>query len=139
MTCKLKDAYQDCVLSLDGQTPDAEGQITIENVDCGEAYKLALTNPEGKEVATAEVQFTFLPLVEVNVPSCNGSYYTSGHIRVTDANFPGHDSLFIAAIVTGVPRPCRRTKSRMPSSCAMQPAILSTVNTSVCVPTTTGY
>lgn len=97
LTCKLKDAYQDCVLSLDGQTPDAEGQITIENVDCGEAYKLALTNPEGKEVATAEVQFTFLPLVEVNVPSCNGSYYTSGHIRVTDANFPGHDSLFIAA------------------------------------------
>lgn len=97
LTCKLKEAYKNHTLKLNGQTPDAEGNITLDDVDCGDVCDLTLCDADGNEVAAAEVQFTFLPLVEVNVTSCNGSYYTTGSIRVTDANFPGHDSVFVAA------------------------------------------
>ncbi|MDY6113682.1 MAG: CotH kinase family protein, partial [Alloprevotella sp.] len=41
--------------------------------------------------------FTFLPLVEVNVPSCNGTTYTTGTLRVTYANLAGYDSTVVAA------------------------------------------
>lgn len=96
-TYKLKESYKDYTLKLNGKTPDAEGNITLDDLDCSENAKLTLCDAEGNEAATADVQFTFLPLVEIEVASCNGSFYTEGKIRVTDSNFPGHDSLFIAA------------------------------------------
>lgn len=97
LTYKLKDAYKDYVLTLDGKTPDANSQITIEDINCEQTYEMALSNADGEKKASIQVQFTFLPLVEVNVSSCNGSYYTTGSIRVTDSNFTGHDSTLTAA------------------------------------------
>lgn len=95
---KMKTGYEDYTLTLDGQTPDAESQtISIENPSCEKTYKLALVDSLGQERSTAQLQFTFLPIVEVTVPNCNGSYYTTGSIRVTYAGDEGYDSTYIAA------------------------------------------
>lgn len=97
LTYKLKSGYEDYTLTFDGQTPAADSTITIENITCERTYELSLNDQDGEMKASAQVQFTFLPLVEVNVSSCNGTYYTTGTIRVTDSNFEGHDSTLTAA------------------------------------------
>ncbi|MBQ5370291.1 MAG: CotH kinase family protein, partial [Bacteroidaceae bacterium] len=38
-----------------------------------------------------------MPIVEVTYNYCNGTYYNSGTIRVTDPNTAGYDSTYIAA------------------------------------------
>lgn len=93
-----KAAYDGMTLQLDGQSIEGNtGEVTIENVTCEHAYDLKLLNEAGEEVAHATVQFTFMPIVEVRVPSCNGTLYTTGSIRVSDADIAGYDSVFVAA------------------------------------------
>ena len=82
---------------IDDVTPDAEGLFTLPGVTCSRDYTLTVVKNGTEDVASAPLRFTFLPLVEVNVPSANGSYYTTGSIRVTDPNIAGRDSIFIAA------------------------------------------
>lgn len=87
-----------CNLALDGELPDAEsGEIILSDVDCTQSHTLSIVKEGEGEVATATLHFTYLPIVEVNVASCNGSYYNTGTIRVTDSNYSGYDSTFIAA------------------------------------------
>ena len=43
------------------------------------------------------MRFTYLPLVEIKVSTCNGSTYTTGSLCVTAATTQGFDSTFIAA------------------------------------------
>lgn len=98
LTFKPKAGYENCRLTLAGQEPDATTQeICISDINCGTDFPIVLTDADGNEIAKGNVQFTLLPIVEVNVPYCNGSYYTTGTIRLTDSNFEGHDSIFIAA------------------------------------------
>lgn len=84
-------------LQLDGDiTPDANDTITIPSVTCATPYTISVLK-DGEEVASSSLQLTFLPIVEVNVSSCNGSYYNTGTIRVTNPEIAGYDSTFIAA------------------------------------------
>lgn len=84
-------------IALDGDiTPDANDSITIPSVTCATPYTLSILK-DGTEVASSSLQLTFLPIVEVNVSSCNGNYYTTGSIRVTNPEIAGYDSTFIAA------------------------------------------
>lgn len=83
-------------LKINGISP-IDGQITLPAVSCEEPYTMTVHNSTGDEVASASVNFTFLPLVEVNVPSCNGTTYTTGTLRVTYANLAGYDSTVVAA------------------------------------------
>ncbi len=94
-----KTENPDYHLTINGVRPDeATGEITLPAVTCAEDYTLAVVKDEEGEVATAKLRFTFLPIVEVNVPTCNGSYYTTGTLRVTDCNPSlAYDSLVIAA------------------------------------------
>lgn len=81
----------------EASTEGTDGEVALTGVNCQTDYHLVLTDNEGTEKDRATLRFTFLPIVEVNVPSCNGSTYTTGSIRVTDADIEGYDSTFIAA------------------------------------------
>lgn len=84
-------------ITLDGDiTPDENDSITIPAVTCASPYTISILK-DGTEVASSSLKFTFLPIVEVNVSSCNGNYYTTGSIRVTNPEIAGYDSTFIAA------------------------------------------
>lgn len=83
-------------IKINGTAP-VDGQITLPAVTCEEPYTMTVHNGAGDEVASAELNFTFLPLVEVNVPSCNGTTYTTGSLRVTYADLAGYDSTVVAA------------------------------------------
>ena len=83
-------------LKINGISP-IDGQITLPAVSCEEPYTMTVHNSTGDEVASASVNFTFLPLVEVTVPSCNGTTYTTGTLRVTYADLAGYDSTVVAA------------------------------------------
>lgn len=97
-TYQLKAGFADYHLTLDGQTADATTHVvTLSAPTCDRTYPIALVGSDGTEALTAELQFTFLPIVEATVSSCNGSYYTTGTIRVTSQLTEGYDSTFIAA------------------------------------------
>lgn len=95
---KYKSGYEHYSLSIAGHVVDKNNcQITINNVDCNTLYTIGLLDEKGDVCSEVKLKFTFLPIVEVNVPRCNGYEYTKGSIRVTDAMFPVHDSVFVAA------------------------------------------
>ncbi len=99
LTWTAKTENPDYHLTINGIRPDeTTGEITLPAVTCAEDYTLAVVKDEEGDVATVPLRFTFLPIVEVNVPTCNGSYYTEGTFRVTDCNPSlAYDSLVIAA------------------------------------------
>lgn len=98
LTFRPKNAYKDYSAQLDGISPDpADDSIAIDDPDCGRTYPLEILDAEGNTAATARIQFTFLPLVEVEVAQANGSYYTTGTLRVTDPSSADYDSVVIAA------------------------------------------
>ncbi len=84
-------------LKIDSYTADTEGNITIPGISCDMPYTMTVIKNGTETVATAQLHFTFLPIVEVTVPSCNSSYYTTGSLRVTDPNSTGYDETVIAA------------------------------------------
>lgn len=88
---------EDLHLEIGGTEIDEEtGAVTIENVDCEEPLELALVDSEGVTQATAELQLTWLPIVEIGYSSCNSSTYSSGTIRVTWTDHTAYDSTTIA-------------------------------------------
>lgn len=87
LSCTPKSGMEGCMLRLDQKAPDsATGAIDLGSIDCNQDHELSLLAADGAELATATLRFTYLPIVEVNVDNCNGSYYTAGTIRVTDGN-----------------------------------------------------
>lgn len=82
-------------LSIDGETPNAEGIIEIQNASGEKAYMMTILKDD-KEVATTPLNMTFLPIVEIRVSTCNGKYYNKGTLRVTDPDIAGYDSTFVA-------------------------------------------
>lgn len=98
LTYQLKAGYEGHSVTIGGQSPAAGSNIvSLENVDCGEAYPIVLNDAQGRKVASSEVRFTFLPVVEINMPGCTGSFYTDGRIRVTDADSLGANPTYIAS------------------------------------------
>ncbi len=94
---KMKAGYENCKLRIGGNVVDASGNISIPAVTCDAPYTISVVKDGTEEVAAAQLNFTFLPIVEVSVPTCNSSTYTTGTIRVTDPGMAGYDSIFIAA------------------------------------------
>ena len=93
----LKADYADYTLTLDDAfMPEGEDIYTLEAPDCETAYPLTLVNPAGETVSQTKLQFTYLPIVEINLSNCNSGDYTLGSIRVNDGNQAGYDSLYHA-------------------------------------------
>lgn len=98
LTWKLKSGYDSLSVNINGIARDSiTHEITIPSPTCETTYPIQLVDSAGTVRATTTLQFTYLPLVEVDVSTCNGNYYTQGTIRVTYADIAGHDSTYIAA------------------------------------------
>lgn len=98
-TYKLKSQFaNDYLIEINGGEADAEGKVTFDEPNCTDVYPMELISKSTGEVyKSASLRFTFLPIVEIQVPNCNGSTYTTGSLRVTAATTQGYDSTLIAA------------------------------------------
>lgn len=90
-----KASGADYTMRIDGVAANDEGIVELADFDCTAEHYLNIYK-DGVEIERAPIRFTFLNLVEVNYPYCNGSYYTTGSLRVTQANIAGYDSLYTA-------------------------------------------
>lgn len=84
-------------LSVNDQEPDADGNITIDHVNCDRSYSVALKDLDGNTALTGAIRFTFLPVVEVNDSYIAYGSYTNGTIRLTYPESEGLDSVYHAA------------------------------------------
>ena len=86
-------------LRLNGQAPDATtGNITLSSPTCQTPYTLGVYTTDGTLKATAPLNFTFLPIVEINTGG-NGiglNYGAAGTIRVAEADAARPDTVITA-------------------------------------------
>lgn len=78
-------APEGMTVKIDGADVPEDDMLRFPSVSCAEPYKVTLCDKEGTVVEQSDLCFTFLPIVEVYVQGCNGSTYTRGQIRVSDA------------------------------------------------------
>lgn len=98
-TYKLKDQFaSDYLIKINGSEADTEGKLKFEEPNCTNNYSMELiTKSTGEVYKSSTLRFTYLPLVEIKVPTCSGKTYTTGSLCVTAATTQGFDSTFIAA------------------------------------------
>lgn len=98
-TYKLKDQFaSDYLIKINGSEADTEGKLKFEEPNCTNNYSMELiTKSTGEVYKSSTLRFTYLPLVEIKVSTCNGKTYTTGSLCVTAATTQGFDSTFIAA------------------------------------------
>ena len=98
-TYKLKDQFaSDYLIKINGSEANAEGKLKFEEPNCTNNYSMELiTKSTGEVYKSSTLRFTYLPLVEIKVPTCSGKTYTTGSLCVTAATTQGFDSTFIAA------------------------------------------
>lgn len=98
-TYKLKDQFaSDYLIKINGSEANAEGKLKFEDPNCTNIYSMELiTKSTGEVYKSSTLRFTYLPLVEIKVSTCNGKTYTTGSLCVTAATTQGFDSTFIAA------------------------------------------
>jgi len=89
--------------------PAAAYELRIDSVALSNTHTYDFANISGLDnhelqvwdadsiIASARLNFTFLPIVEINVPSVNSTVYTTGTIRVNYFQAAGYDSTYIAA------------------------------------------
>ena len=73
------------------------GNLEIKNISCESPYTIEVVNQNAEVVASAPLNMTFLPLVEIQVKTCNSKTYTKGTFRVTDPEDAGYDQTLQAA------------------------------------------
>lgn len=93
---RFKEPAAGYELRIDSLTLSAAGTIDFPNISGLDDHKLQVWQADSI-VATARLNFTFLPIVEINVPSVNATTYTTGTIRVNYFQAAGYDSTYIAA------------------------------------------
>lgn len=98
-TYKLKDQFaSDYLIKINGSEADTEGKLKFEEPNCTNNYSMELiTKSTGEVYKSSTLRFTYLPLVEIKVSSCENNAYTTGSLCVTAATTQGFDSTFIAA------------------------------------------
>lgn len=93
---KFKEPDKGYTFRIDSVAMSAKNVIDIDSVNATHNYQLQVWDAD-TIIASSTLNFTFLPIVEINVASCNGSYYTTGSIRVNYYQADGYDSTYIAA------------------------------------------
>ena len=67
--------YADHTLRIEDIAPDAvNNQLTLPSPTCSKQYTISLTDNNGQSVASAPLQFTYLPIVEIGISASNISY-----------------------------------------------------------------
>ncbi len=97
LSAQMAPGSEDYTLRIESLASGPDGSVTVPGVNCKRTYALYLV-PAGSSdpVASVRLAFTFMPLVEVNVPSCNSDTYTRGTLRVTDPDTEGQDQTWTA-------------------------------------------
>lgn len=68
--------YANHTLRIEDIAPDAvNNQLTLPSPTCSKQYTISLTDNNGQTVASAPLQFTYLPIVEIGISASNISYY----------------------------------------------------------------
>lgn len=95
-TLKFNNLTNDDIsFKIDDQTVSNGGTFTLNNVTCQSAYDLYILvnrTPTRK----CSLNFTFMPIVSVNVSSCGTSYYTAGTFHLLDGDAATDDSTYYA-------------------------------------------
>lgn len=90
---KFKKA--NCSLVVNGQEVSSISSVDFGDVSGGKSVELGVKRKD-KTLASVVVNFTFMPVVEVQGYNISAETYTDGYIRVTDAEVEGIDTLINA-------------------------------------------
>jgi len=83
-------------LRICGQVVGNDGRVCLKNIDCEMPATIDVLRNGEEIVASAPLNMTFLPVVEVSVKKCNTDSYVMGRLRVTDPNEDGYDAVMNA-------------------------------------------
>lgn len=94
---RLKDPFKNYQVFLDDDFKILQdGLLCIPEPECGHNYTLYLMDERGHKVCEGQLQFTYLPIVDIRLDYCSSHSYTNGQIRVLDANTTGLDATLYA-------------------------------------------
>ena len=85
----------DITFQIDGQTVANGGTFTLNNVTCQSAYDLYIL-VNGTATRKCSLNFTFMPIVSVNVNNCGTTTYTNGSFHLLDGDAEADDSTYTA-------------------------------------------
>ena len=83
-------------LRICGQVVGNDGRVYLKNIDCEMPATIDVLRNGEEIVASAPLNMTFLPVVEVSAKKCNTDSYVMGRLRVTDPNEDGYDAVMNA-------------------------------------------
>lgn len=83
-------------LRICGQVVGNDGRVCLKNIDCEMPATIDVLRNGEEIVASAPLNMTFLPVVEVSAKKCNTDSYVMGRLRVTDPNEDGYDAMMNA-------------------------------------------
>lgn len=83
-------------LRICGQVVGNDGRVCLKNIDCEMPATIDVLRNGEEIVASAPLNMTFLPVVEVSAKKCNTDFYVMGRLRVTDPNEDGYDAVMNA-------------------------------------------
>ena len=83
-------------LRICGQVVGNDGRVYLKNIDCEMPATIDVLRNGEEIVASAPLNMTFLPVVEVSAKKCNTDSYVMGRLRVTDPNEEGYDAVMNA-------------------------------------------
>lgn len=83
-------------LRICGQVVGNDGRVCLKNIDCEMPATIDVLRNGEEIVASAPLNMTFLPVVEVSAKKCNTDSYVMGRLRVTDPNEDGYDTVMNA-------------------------------------------
>lgn len=83
-------------LRICGQVVGNDGRVCLKNIDCEMPATIDVLRNGEEIVASAPLNMTFLPIVEVSAKKCNTDSYVMGRLRVTDPNEDGYDAVMNA-------------------------------------------
>lgn len=83
-------------LRICGQVVGNDGRVCLKNIDCEMPATIDVLRNGEEIVASAPLNMTFLPVVEISAKKCNTDSYVMGRLRVADPNEDGYDAVMNA-------------------------------------------
>ena len=83
-------------LHVDGFPVGRHGKYTFTHAGCARYFRLSLTDKAGDTVATARLQFTALPIVEITASGLSKQKFNNGSFHLHDPESSGADSVLSA-------------------------------------------
>lgn len=82
-TCSYTAADPSYSLMVNGTKVESGSEVNIPAVSCARPFSVAVCGADGAAIVKARLNFTFLPIVEVNASYVDAEYYNIGTLRVS--------------------------------------------------------